>query len=169
MRVSSLLGALVAPFLLIACATAALPSDLGNGDGDAGVVSGGDSGYGSNGDGSTSNNDSGTGNDTGSMDPDTGVVTPVDSGPVVVDSGPTTLHGGDCTGTNSSQTAGSYDKQCDAYYIGSGFNSAPCTPGGTSCAIYNGMAGYTTFCCHVPTPGSFCDDDYFGEAQCVPE
>jgi hypothetical protein len=172
MRVPSLVGALVAPFLLIACATAALPSDLGNGngDGDGGVVSGGDSGHGSD-DGSTSGNDAGTGNDTGSTDPDTGSV--ADTGPVP-DSAPPPARADDCVGPNSTQlmnldgTPEAYDDACDAYFMNVGASN-PCTASGTSCAAFNGTSGFTNFCCYHPPSGSPCAGDYGAALQCIPQ
>ena len=174
MRVPTLVGAFVAPLALLACATGVLPSDpdLGGGTGDGGLASG-DSGYGGRGDGGPSTTaDSGAGDDTGTTtNPDTGTSV-VDSGPPpVVDSGSSALHGGDCTRTTSTQftPTKSYDQVCDDYYFSTSGGSAACTRGGTSCARYNGMAGFTTFCCYKPPTGSNCYFDYFGGAQCVPE
>ena len=174
MRVTTLLGAFAAPFALLACATGVMPSDDGpvGGGVDRGLANG-EGGYGGGRDtGTSATADSGSmGDDTGTAaNPDAG--TPVvDSGTPVVDSGGSALHGGDCTRTTSTQftPTKTYDRVCDDYYFSTFGGSAPCTRGGTSCARYNGMAGYTTFCCYKPPIGSNCYFDYSGGAQCVPE
>ncbi len=174
MRVTSLLGALVAPFVLIACATAALPGDLGSGNGDGGgVVSGGDSGYGGNNDSSTSGNDSGAGMDTGTTpDPDSGTGT--DTGTVVPDSGGGGTRTDDCVGTTSGQlqnldgTPEAYGDACDAYFMNVGTSNS-CAASGTSCAAFNGTSGFTTFCCYHPPSGSACAADYGAVLQCIPQ
>lgn len=172
MRVTTLLGAFVAPFVLLACATGVLPSDVdvGGGGGDGGLANR-DGGFSGGDTGPSPTDDASTRDDTGTItNPDSG--TPiVDSGPPVIDSGGTALHGGDCTRTTSTQftPARSYDQVCDDYYFNTLGGSAPCTRGGTSCARFDGMAGYTTFCCYKPPIGSNCYFDYAGGAQCVPE
>ncbi|MEO6577227.1 MAG: hypothetical protein ABIP89_25485 [Polyangiaceae bacterium] len=174
MRVSSFLSAFVVPFTLIACATAVLPEDLGNGGGDGGgVVSGGDSGSGGGNDTGSSSMDSGTGDDTGAMmGLDTGVVP--DTGTVVPDSGGGGTVTDNCVGPTSTQlmnmdgTPEAYDDACDAYFMNVG-TSNPCGPTGTSCAAFNGTSGFTAFCCYRAPSGSACRLDYGTTYQCIPK
>ena len=148
-----------------ACATGASPlgggGSTGNGDNNDGMDSG--SAYG--------------GDDSGSVIPDgglihpvkdSGTVTPIDSGTGPIDSG-TVVTGSFCTGEKSSRrndyNTKNYDDWCDesAYY---GFefdctSNSDCTGHFTS--------GYEPECCYQPIGGGYCEGDFGGTPQCVPQ
>ncbi len=91
-----------------------------------------------------------------------------DSATPAKDSGTTTPTGaGDCTGTMSMTLGRTYDDACDAFFVNTFGEENPCTPGANNCAALDGDG--VTFCCHVPTKGSFCEFDYFGTPQCIPK
>lgn len=163
--------AVIVSVLEVACATGTAP-ETGGGTGGTGTGSD-DSGTSSPlngyGDGGTGAQDGGY---TTPPKTDSGTVTPIDSGTVTaIDSGTTTPPVTLCTGETSSHSVPStggdkdYDIWCDYdHYYG---DPLPCTDNSDCTGNYT--ASYEPECCYKPVSGGYCQGDFKGKYQCVPQ
>ena len=176
MRSSLIVSSLLLGGVIVACANGTDPSltgDTGDGtDTDSGVTTFPPD----NSDGGSTTNPYAAPADGGkpvhdgsaSNTPDSGSQSAKDSGTTPPPPGT-----GDCVGEQGSQLSLAYDDECDNYWFNH-FNiltgkskSNPCALGKGDCAKLN--SGGTTFCCYPAPSGGFCNDDYNGTPQCVPE